>query len=271
MRLAIIAGQGHLPAEAAAAWQAAGRPAPLICAVEGSAPAGLAVDRAFRLERLSPFLRGLTDEDGITHLLLAGAMNRPALDPALFDPATVSFLPRVLPAMQQGDDALLRALIGVIEDHDLTVPGLADVAPGLMAGEGVLGARGPGQTEEADAARGQEILQALGPADVGQGCVVAQGLCLAVESLYGTDAMLDFVALNRPARRPEMGGVFVKRAKPGQDHRADLPAIGPATVAAAQRAGLTGIALQAGAVVMLQRQALIAQADAAGIALWAVA
>ena len=270
MRLAIIAGQGRLPAEMAAAWEAAQGAAPLICAPEGAAPEGLAVDHPFRLERLSPFLRALGDE-GVTHLALAGAMHRPALDPALFDPATVSFLPRVLPALQQGDDALLRALIAVIEDHELTVLGVGDVAPALLAGEGVLGAREPGKAEEADAARGRDILEALGPVDVGQGCVVAQGLCLAVESLYGTDAMLDFVALNRPARRPERGGVFVKRAKPGQDRRADLPAIGPQTVAAVQRAGLTGIALQAGAVVMLDRAALIAQADVAGVALWSVA
>ena len=265
-RLAIIAGDGKLPGEIA---KACAEP-PLICAPEGALPAGLGVDRRFRFERLSPFLRALGDE-GVGAVVLAGAMQRPALDPALFDPATASLMPQLLPAMQQGDDALLRALIGVIEDHDLTVLGVADVAPGLLAGEGVLGAREPGKAEEADAARGLDILQALGPVDVGQGCVVAQGLCLAMETLYGTDAMLDFVALNRPARRPEKGGVFVKRAKPGQDRRADLPAIGPQTVAAVQRAGLSGIALQAGAVVMLDRAALIAQADVAGVALWSVA
>lgn len=258
-----------MPAEITAARVAACGEAPVLCVPEGTSPEGVKVDRTFRLERLSPFLHALAD-DGVTHLALAGAMNRPALDPALFDPATVSFLPRVLPALQQGDDALLRVLIEVIEDHDLTVLGMADVAPHLLAAEGTLGARAAGKAEIADAARGLAILQALGPADVGQGCVVASGLCLAVESLYGTDAMLDFVALNRPFRRPEKGGVFVKRAKPGQDRRADLPAIGPQTVAAAQRAGLTGIALEAGAVVMLDRTALVAQADAAGLALWAV-
>ena len=269
MRLAIIAGQGRLPVHIAAAWTQAQGAMPLICAPEGMTPEELSVDRLFRLERLSPFLRALRDE-GVTHLALAGAIHRPALDPALFDPATVSFLPRVLPAMQQGDDALLRALIGVIEEHDLTVLGVQQVAPGLLAGAEMPAARAPDKAEAADAARGVEILQALGPVDVGQGCVVAQGLCLAVEALYGTDAMLDFVAQNRHTRRPEKGGVFIKRAKPGQDHRVDLPTIGPQTVAAAQRAALSGIALQAGAVVMLDRDEILARADAAGIALWSV-
>ena len=268
-RLAIIAGQGRLPAEMAASWQEAQGAAPLICSPEGTAPEGLEVDRRFRLERLSPFLSALVDE-GVTHLALAGATQRPALDPALLDPATASFLPRILPALQQGDDALLRTLSGVIEDHELTVLGVPDVAPRLLAGEGVPAARAPDKGEAADAARGLEILQALGPLDVGQGCVVAQGLCLAVESLYGTDAMLDFVSQYRPTRRPEKGGVFIKRAKPGQDFRADLPAIGPQTVTAVQRAGLTGIALQAGAVVLLEREEVLARVDAAGIALWSM-
>ena len=269
MRLAIIAGQGRLPAEMAADWEATQGSAPLICAVEGMAPEGLRVDRSFRLERFSPFLRALGHE-GVTHLAMAGATNRVALDPALLDPATVSFLPRVLPAMQRGDDALMRALIGVIEDHDLTVLGVQDIAPRLLADAELANARAPDKAEAADAARGQEILQALGTLDIGQGCVVAQGLCLALEALYGTDAMLDFVARNRPNRRPEKGGVFIKRAKPGQERRADLPAIGPQTVLAVQRAGLSGIALQAGAVVMLDRDEVIARADAAGIALWSL-
>ncbi|MCC5986472.1 MAG: UDP-2,3-diacylglucosamine diphosphatase LpxI [Pararhodobacter sp.] len=264
-RLAIIAGQGRLPAEIA---QESAEP-PLVCALEGAAPAGLGVDRRFRFERLSPFLRALAD-DGVGAVVLAGAMQRPALDPALFDPATASLMPQLLPAMQQGDDALLRAIIAVIEDHGLAVLGLAEVAPGLLAGEGVMGMRAPDKGEQADAARGVALLDMLAPADIGQGCVVAAGLCLGIETLYGTDAMLAFVAGNRQARHPQMGGVFVKRAKTGQERRVDLPAIGPETVAAAQAAALSGIAVQAGQVVVLERSETVERADAAGIALWSV-
>lgn len=264
-RLAIIAGGGGLPAEVASA---CAEP-PMICALEGTTPEGLAVDRHFRFERLSPFLRALGD-DGVEAVVLAGAMQRPALDPALFDPATASLMPQLLPAMQQGDDAILRAVIAVIEDHGLVVRGLAEVAPGLLAGGGVLGARAPDAGEQDDAARAVGLLDLLAPADVGQGCVVASGLCLGFEALYGTDAMLAFVAANRPSRHPQRGGVLVKRAKTGQDRRVDLPSIGPETVAAAQAAALTGIAVQAGQVVVLDRAGTVARADAAGIALWSV-
>lgn len=263
--IALIAGDGALPAELAAHLDA-----PLVCAPAGVAPAGLAVDQVFHFERLVPFLRALGDR-GITRVALAGAIHRPRLDPGLFDPDTAALVPDLLAALQGGDDAALRWIITLIEEFGLEVAGLATLAPGLLAGEGVLSARPPTDAERADAARGAAILAALAPADVGQGCVVAAGLCLAVEALYGTDAMLGDVARHRPAREPQRGGVFVKRAKAGQDLRADLPAIGPDTVAAAQAAGLTGIALEPGRVVILSRAATLDAADAAGIALWGAA
>ncbi len=81
----------------------------------------------------------------------------------------------------------------------------------------------------------------LGAADVGQGCVVQQGLVLAVEAIEGTDAML----LRAGAlRRDGIGGVLVKLVKPGQDKRADLPTIGPDTVRHAAAAGLRGLAFE---------------------------
>ena len=262
-RIALIAGAGALPAELAAALQE-----PLVCGLAGAGPVGLAVDLHWHFERLVPFLRHLGDS-GIDTVVLAGAVNRPRLDPALFDRETASLVPDLLAAMRSGDDGALRWIIGLVEEFGLSVRGIADLAPHLLATEGVLSARAPGEAELAAAGRGREILETLGPLDLGQGCVVAQGLCLGVETLFGTDAMLADVARHRPTREPQTGGVFIKRAKPGQDLRVDLPTIGPVTVAAAAAAGLGGIALQAGRVVLLQRSATLAAADAAGLALWA--
>ena len=264
-RLALIAGAGDLPAELAAHLPAP----PLVCAVDGFPPAGLATDLSFRVERLVPLLRRLV-EAGVGEVVFAGAVHRPRLDPAMFDPETAALMPQLLPALQQGDDALLRAVIAVFEDHGLAVRGIGDCAPALLAGTGALTGTPPDPGLEADAARGAEILAALAPLDLGQGCVVAAGLCLAVESLFGTDAMLAHVAACRDMREPRDGGVLVKQAKAGQELRIDLPAIGPATLAAAQAARLTGICLQAGRVVILRRDETLAAADAAGIALWSV-
>lgn len=259
-RLAIIAGAGDLPGVVAAGLTLP----PLICALDGFAPAGLAVDRVLHIERLVPFLRQLV-ADGVDQVLFAGAVTRPRLDPALFDPETAQLVPALLAAMAQGDDATLRAVMEVFEDAGLVVVGLADVAPDLIVGAGLLGSIIPASRDLADAGRGVAILDALAPVDVGQGCVVAQGLCLGIEAIFGTDALLADVA----ARRQGIGGVFVKRAKTGQDLRVDLPTIGLATVQGALAAGLTGIFLQAGRVVILHRAEVIAMADEAGLAIWA--
>ena len=264
-RLALIAGEGGLPAAIADALDTP----PMVCAMEGVDTGALAVDRRFRVERLVPFLKSLID-DGIERVILAGVAHRPRLDPAAFDAETAAQVPRFLSLMQGGDDSTLRALIGLLEDFGLGVLGVAEVAPQLLAGPD-LNTRAPTRAEQADAQRATEILDTIGPADIGQGCVVVARLCLAVESLYGTDAMLAYVAANRAAREPRRGGVLVKRAKPGQDLRLDLPVIGPATIDGAIAAGLTGICLQAGRSLILDRATVLDRARAADLALWSVA
>jgi DUF1009 family protein len=114
----------------------------------------------------------------------------------------------------------------------------------------------------ADIDRGVRVARLLGAADVGQGCVVQQGLVLAVEAIEGTDAMLSRAGT---LRRDGFGGVLIKLLKPGQDRRADLPTIGPDTVRNAAAAGLRGVAFEAKATILADREACLAAADAAGL------
>lgn len=267
---AIIAGGGALPGLLAGALVASGTPV-LLAGIAGTgaeAPEGIEM-MPFHVERMALLFDTLSDR-GVARVVFAGSMARPALDPALLDPGTAALLPRILPALQQGDDGLLRAVIGLFEEHGFTVAGAADIAPELCPAAGVLTETAPSDADTSDANRAAEILATLGPLDLGQGAVVAQGLCLAIETLPGTDAMLAFAA-EHSARRPDANGargVFYKAPKPGQDMRVDMPAIGPATVRAAANAGLAGIAFPAGGVMMLDRAATVAAADAAGLFLW---
>ena len=106
------------------------------------------------------------------------------------------------------------------------------------------------------------VAKALGAADVGQAVVVQQGLVLAVEALEGTDALLRRAA---ELRRDGPGGVLIKVTKPRQERRADLPSIGSGTVEGSATAGLKGIALEAGGTLIIDREAVIRAADAAGL------
>jgi DUF1009 family protein len=265
-KTALIAGRGALPAALAGAMATP----PLVAALNGFVPDGLAVDINFRVERLAPFLRHLGDH-GVERVVFAGAVQRPALDPALLDPQTATMLPRLMQAMAAGDDATLRVVLELFEEAGFAVAGVEEVAPGLLPGAGAL-AGSVGPRDEADAARAAAIVAALGAVDVGQGAVVAQGLCLGVEALPGTDALLSGIAGLAPGLRPDPArgrGLFYKAAKPGQDRRIDLPTIGPATVQAAADAGLGGIAFQAGSVICLDLPEMRRLAAELGLFLWA--
>ena len=261
-RTAIIAGQGGLAQAVAARLRD-----PVVAALEGFAPP--IPHQTFRLERLVPFFDWLAGQ-GVERVTFAGAVRRPRLDPEAFDPRTASLVPRILGAMQSGDDAALREVIALFEEAGFTVAGTAEICPDLVPGPGVLVGE-PTAADIADADRAAQIVEGLGALDLGQGAVVAQGLCLAVETLPGTAAMLDFVAAHRDMRPRPNGprGVFWKAPKPGQDRRIDLPAIGPDTIGQVARAGLAGIAWQAGGVIMLEREAVMERARDAGVFLWA--
>ena len=143
-----------------------------------------------------------------------------------------------------------------------------EILPDLVAPVGVLGKVRPSGRDRADVERAVAIVAALGVADVGQAAVVGRGICLGLESIQGTDALLDFVARTGKGYRPAGAGVLYKAPKPGQDLRLDLPAIGPSTVRGAVAAGLAGVAVEASGVMILGYGETVAAADAAGIFLW---
>ena len=112
-------------------------------------------------------------------------------------------------------------------------------------------------------AKAAEVVHALGPFDVGQGAVVANGLVLAIEAAEGTDAMLDRCgSLPNGINR---GGILVKRPKPGQELRIDLPVVGAETIRRAAQAGLAGIAVEAGVALIIDVDEVVSLADEAGL------
>ena len=265
MTLALIAGAGALPAALAAALP----DRPFVAALEGFSPEGLSPDLTFRIERLFPFFAALHGA-GVRRVAFAGAVRRPRLDPALFDAQTAQIVPRLMHALAQGDDATLREVLALFEEEGFAICGAAEIAPALVPAEGLLAGQITAR-DQADAARAAAIAEALGRVDVGQACVVAQGICLAAESIAGTDAMLAQVAALPEGLKPPAAagrGLLYKAPKPLQDRRIDLPALGPATVEAAARAGLGGIAWEAGGVLALDLPAMQEAAARHGLFLW---
>lgn len=251
---AIIAGQGVLPELLLSAG-----PARLVTLAGVPVSARAATRIEARFERLGQLFDDLRAA-GVSELCFAGAMTRPQLDPSAMDAATRALAPRLMQAMTQGDDALLRDVAAVFEEQGFSVVGARDMRPDLVAGPGFLAGEA---LPESDAGRALAVLKALGPLDVGQAVVAGRGQVLGIETLQGTDAMLRFVADTVPGS----GGVLVKRPKPGQDLRLDMPAIGPDTVHRAAEAGLSGIEIAAGSVLLLDRDAILAACAETGLAL----
>ena len=258
--LALICGTGHLPRAVAGAQDAP----PLVCVLEGFAPEGLAADVTFRLERLGSFLQELKAR-GVRDLCLCGAITRPEIDPSLIDAATAPLVPRLMAAMEQGDDGALRAVIGILEEEGFVLHGATVLAPDILPEAGCPTVARPKRETRADFEIAHSALAEMAARDEGQACIVRLGQVEAMEQQDGTDAML-----RAYTARGVSGGVLVKAPKPGQERRADLPTIGPETASRAIEAGLDGVVIAAGSVIVLEPEEVVQRLDTAGAFLWVV-
>ena len=291
--LALIAGEGRLPATLMAALTASGTHF-IVCEMQGH-PVELSdthgVERIqFRLETLGSLIADLSGR-GVRQVCFAGRVSRPQIDPLKIDAATMPLVPKLGQALQSGDDSALRIVVSFFEEVGISVVGASEIAPNILPQAGVLTKAEPSDQDKRDAARGDEIIAALAVADVGQACVVANGQAIAVEALAGTDWMLNSVVptnvtddtaqawaeariaqaragFGASGDRRDRGGVLIKKSKPGQDLRFDMPTVGPETIAGLVKAQLAGMAIEAGHVILLDPAETIAAADAAGLFIW---
>ncbi|WP_394153288.1 LpxI family protein [Loktanella salsilacus] len=254
--LALIAGTGALPAMVLQALPQR----PLVCALDGYAP-DIPADITFRIERLGGFLNDLRAR-GVTQVCMVGGVRRPQIRASAFDFATLKLVPTIWRNMRKGDDGALRGFIALLEQRGLQVIGAHEAAPALLPPAGIPTQAQPLPSHIDDARAGVAQLALMGAADLGQACVIRQGTVIASEDDAGTDAML--AALGGAAT----AGILFKGPKPNQDRRADLPVIGPRTVQNAAAAGLAGIVIEAGGVMVPDLAGVIQQMDAQGLFLW---
>jgi len=267
--IAIICGGGSFPGAVADAVARSGH-RPVLFAINGWADAKV-VDRYAHhwvaLGQVGRFLR-LVKAEGCRDVLLIGTLLRPPLRQIRLDWQTIRLMPRIARSFRGGDDALLSGIGKLLEEAGLRLVGLKELAPEIIVPEGVIGRHRPSARDRSDIARALDLIAAMGPFDVGQATVVADNHVLAVEAAEGTDNLLARLIDLRGEGRvttPDRVGVLVKAPKPAQDRRFDLPAIGPATVSHAARAGLAGIAVAAGNTIIADAAEAVAAADSAGI------
>jgi DUF1009 family protein len=267
-KLGLIAGGGALPLEVAQDCVSAGRHV-FVIRLKGFADADLEdfPGADVGLAELGKCFKTLKAQ-GCKSVCFVGQVARPDFKALKPDLRGLAALPGAIAAARKGDDALLRYLLHEFEKEGFKVEGAHEVAGSLTLEEGPLGRITPTDEHMADIERALTVAREIGRLDVGQGAVVVRGLVLAVEAQEGTDAMLRRCAeLPEALRgRPEApAGVLAKAPKPIQERRIDLPTIGLATIQRAAKAGLAGIAGEAGGLLVLDREEVIAAADELGL------
>ena len=267
-KLGLIAGGGALPQRIIAEREALGEPYHLV-RITGSADKALHAKSGddCALGEAGKTLRCLREAD-CDAVCFAGVVRRPEFSSLKVDWRGAALLPKIIAAAARGDGAILEVLVETLEAENFLVVGADEAVSGLSAPAGAFGAHAPSEEEFADIAKAAAVINALGPFDVGQAAVVDRGHVLAIEAAEGTDEMLARCEALPGAPDRKRGGALVKRPKPGQELRVDLPVVGPETVRRAIAAGLRGIAVEAGCALVMNREEAVALADDAGLFLY---
>lgn len=264
--LGIIAGGGQVPLIVARAALAAGRRVTVLAiageadeAVEGLPHHWLHWGEIGRLF-------DLLGREKVGDIVICGSVNRPDFSAVRVDLGTILSLPKILSLMVGGDDTVLKNVVRFLEDRHFRVLGAHEIAPQLLAGESFRGRVRPRSEDLVDVEAGIRAARTLGPLDIGQAVVAIGGRVVAVEGIEGTDEMIARVADLRRRGRIKASirsGILVKAAKPQQDLRVDMPTIGPRTIEAAAAAGLAGVVVEVGRMMVVEEAATIRAADEA--------
>ncbi len=198
--------------------------------------------------------------DGVRHAVMLGGMKKTLL----FSGARPDFRAMALFAKLRSwkDDHILRAMADGLEEEGITIRESTFGLSNILMPEGVLTRRCPSGKERDDVSFGWSAAKEVGQMDIGQCVVVKDRVIVAVEAVEGTDE-----AIRRGGRLGRHGAVVVKRCKPQQDLRFDLPAVGPRTIQVMHEVRASVLAVEADKTVLLDREDMLERANRAGIAM----
>lgn len=265
MPIGLIAGNGDFPFLVLRAARELGHEVTIV-AIEGEAFAGLetrarelggATLTWIRLGELGRCIRTF-QAAGVTQAVMAGQVKHVKLFGGVMPDLTLlSVLTRL---KSKNTDALIAAIAEVLADHGITLMDSTALLADRLARPGVLGREQPTDAMRADFEFGCRVADAVAGVDVGQTVVVKDRAVVAVEAMEGTDA-----AIARAGALAGPGTRVVKVAKPGQDMRFDVPVVGVATIDAMRAAGADGLSIDAGRTLLIDGEAFVTAADAAGV------
>jgi DUF1009 family protein len=208
--------------------------------------------------------------EGVTRAVMAGQVKHKQIFSSIRPDWRLAKL--LLNLRTRNTDMLLGAVAKVLEDEGIELMSSTAFLEPMLAPDGVMTRRAPDEVELGDIEYGLRVARGIAGFDLGQTVVVAAGACVAVEAMEGTDAtivragtLLRDVADEASTLQRRL--TVVKVAKPKQDMRFDVPVVGVPTIEVMQAAGATCLCVEAGRTLVFDREAMVAAADTAGIAI----
>ncbi len=261
-RIGLIAGNGRFPIIFADNARKLGYHVSAV-AHEGETEPELAghVDRIhwIKIGQLNKLIKAFK-EDGVHQAVMLGGIKKTHVFTTLRpDFRTLALATRL--ALWKDDD-ILRELAKELEREGIVICESTFGLEGILVEEGTLTARAPSEKEWEDIRYGWEVAHEIGRLDIGQCVVVKDRVVVAVEAVEGTDG-----AIKRGGDLAKEGAVVVKRSKPQQDLRFDLPAVGPRTIEVMASVKASVLAIEAGRTILLDREIMLDKARFARIAI----
>jgi hypothetical protein len=263
--LGLIAGNGRFPFLVAAAARKAGRRVVAVAVKEEASPelAG-SVDEMHwvGLGQLGHCIEVLK-AGGVSEAVMAGQVqHRRIFSGIVPDLKLAGVLVRLA---VKSTDSLIGGVAAALAREGITLLPSTALLEDQMATAGAMTRRKPGGDERRDIAYGLKVARTLSALDLGQTVVIKDRAAVALEAMEGTDEVI-----RRAGRLAGAGTTVVKLAKPRQDMRFDVPVVGTRTLEAMREAEARTLAVEAGRTLLLDRAAVLAAADAGGIALWGI-
>src|SRR6202451_3377592 len=207
----------------------------------------------------------LLPTEGVKQAVMAGQVKHTKIFSSIRPDWRLAKLLFTLPS--KNTDSLIGAVAKVLEDEGIELVNSTEFLGPLLPAAGVLTRRAPDESEAADIAYGRGVATQIAGLDLGQMVVVRDRACVAIEAMEGTDETIERAARIAGGQRL----VVVKVSKPRQDMRFDVPVVGLKTIEVMKRSHATALAIDAGRTLLFDRDAMIQEADDAGIAIEAFA
>jgi DUF1009 family protein len=268
MKLGLIAGNGRFPFLVLDAARSMGHEVTVVAIKEeaftdleqaAATPGPAASVHWISLGHLGGWLK-ILNQAGVTRAVMAGQVKHTKIFGGIVpDMTALSVLARL---KARNTDAIIAAVADVMRDHGVELIDSTSLLQPMLASPGVMTRRAPTADEQKDLEFGYRMADTIAGLDIGQTIAVKHRAVVAVEAMEGTDE-----TIARAGHLAGPGVAIVKVAKPGQDMRFDVPVVGLATIQAMRVAGAVLLSLDAGRTLMFEREAMIAAADEAGVAI----